>query len=64
MTTKELVRQTLDGLPDDVTIDEVIERLYLLRKIEEGLRQAEAGDVMDHDEFERETRGWAASSES
>lgn len=57
MTTKELVRQTLDGLPDDVTIDEVIERLYLLRKIEEGLRQAEAGDVIDHEDVEREFLG-------
>jgi predicted transcriptional regulator len=56
MTTKELVRQTLDGLPDDVTIDEVIERLYLLRKIEEGLRQAEAGDVIDHEDVKREFR--------
>lgn len=63
MTTKELILRTLDGLPDEVSIDEVIERLYLLRKIEEGLRQAEAGDVMDHDEFEQETLRWSAGSE-
>jgi hypothetical protein len=28
MTTKERIKQTIDGLPDDVTIDVVIERLY------------------------------------
>lgn len=59
MTTKELIRQTLDGSPDDVSIDAFIERLYLLRKIEEGLRQAAAGDVMDHDEFEQESLRWS-----
>ena len=53
MTTKELIRQTLEGSPDDVSIDAFIERLYLLRKIEEGLRQVEAGDVMDHEVVKR-----------
>ncbi|RIK74077.1 MAG: hypothetical protein DCC68_23720 [Planctomycetota bacterium] len=49
MTTKELVLRTLDELPDDASIEDVIERLYLLRKIEIGLRQAEAGELIDHD---------------
>ncbi len=56
MMTKELVLQTLQSLPDDVSIDEVIERLYVLRKIEEGLRQAAAGDVIDHEDVVREFR--------
>jgi predicted transcriptional regulator len=36
-----------------VSIDAFIERLYLLRKIEEGMLQAAAGDVMDHEEVQR-----------
>jgi hypothetical protein len=36
----------------------VIDRLYLLRKIELGIAQADAGDLIDHDtlmsELERE----------
>jgi predicted transcriptional regulator len=59
MTTKELVRQTLDGLPDNVTMEEVIERLYVLRKIEIGLRQVEAGDVIEHEEVKRRFRDTA-----
>lgn len=49
MTTKELVLRTLEFLPDDASIDDVIERLYLLRKIEIGLRQADAGNLIEHE---------------
>jgi predicted transcriptional regulator len=49
MTTKELVLRTLDDLPEDASIDDVIERLYLLRKIEIGLRQAESGELIEHE---------------
>jgi hypothetical protein len=49
MTNKELIQRTLDDLPDNVSIDDVIERLYLLRKIEIGLRQAQAGELIEHE---------------
>ena len=51
ITTKQRIQAAVDELPDDVSIDEAIDRLYLLQKLDEGLRQAAAGDVMDHDEF-------------
>ena len=51
MTTKDKVIQVMQSLSDDVTLDEVIDRLYLLRKIELGIAQADSGDVMDHDSF-------------
>ena len=57
MTTKELIRQTLDGSPDDVSMDACIERIYILRKIEEVLRRA--ADVMEHEELKRRFRHMA-----
>jgi hypothetical protein len=51
MTTKEKVISVINSLSDEVSLDEVIDRLYLLRKIELGLIQAEAGDSIEHDEF-------------
>jgi predicted transcriptional regulator len=51
MTTKEKAISVIESLDDDVSLDEVIDRLYLLRKIELGIAQADAGDVMEHDEF-------------
>ena len=51
MTTKEKAISLIQSLDDDVSLDVVIDRLYLLRKIELGTAQADAGDVMEHDEF-------------
>ncbi|TWU05798.1 hypothetical protein [Stieleria varia] len=51
MTTKEKAISLIQTLDDNVSLDEVIDRLYLLRKIELGIAQADAGDVMEHDEF-------------
>ena len=51
MTTKEKAISAINSLDDNATLDEMIERLYLLRKIELGIAQAETGDVMPHEEF-------------
>jgi len=51
MTTKEKAISLIQSLDDDVSLDDVIDRLYLLRKIELGITQADAGDLMEHDEF-------------
>ncbi len=51
MTTKEKAISLIQTLDDDVSLDDVIDRLYLLRKIELGLAQADADDVMEHDAF-------------
>lgn len=51
MTTKEKAISLIQTLDDHASLDEVIDRLYLLRKIELGIAQADAGDVMEHDAF-------------
>ena len=51
MTVKERILAAIQRLPDDVSYDDAIERLRLLRSIEIGIAQADAGDVMDHEEF-------------
>lgn len=51
MTSKQKALAVINTLGDDVSLDDVIDRLYLLRKIELGLAQADSGDVMEHDEF-------------
>jgi len=49
-TIKQRAIEALQALPDDATIDDAIERLCLLAKIEEGLRQSDAGQLTDHEE--------------
>ena len=51
MTSKEKAIAAIQTLEDDASIDEMIDSLSLLRKVEIGLAQAAAGDVVDHDEL-------------
>jgi hypothetical protein len=51
MTSKEKIIALIKRLDDDVTIEEAIDRLNLLRKIEIGIAQVDSGDYLEHDEF-------------
>ena len=45
----EIVR-IIQDLPDDATVEDAMERLYFLAKIERGLQQSE-GDTISHEEI-------------
>ena len=51
MNPKDKAIAVINSLGDDVTLDDVIDRLYLVRKIELGIAQADAGDVVEHEQF-------------
>lgn len=52
-TEKERALEAIRTLPDGATIDEAIERLCFIAKIEEGLRQSDAGLVVSHEEIKK-----------
>lgn len=49
-SAKKLLRETLDKLPDDATLEEAIERLLFLAEIEQGISDADAGRMISHEE--------------
>ena len=53
-TEKQRAIEALRTLPDQATIEDAIERLCFIAKIEEGLRQSEAGQLVSHDEVKRQ----------
>ncbi|HUV66532.1 MAG TPA: hypothetical protein VMW24_21770 [Sedimentisphaerales bacterium] len=48
MTMKEKVLQAVSNLPDDASIEDVMDRLLFMAKIERGLQQADAGQTIAH----------------
>lgn len=56
-TAKERVLEILRDLPDSATVEDVMERLYFLAKLDDGLRQAEAGETISHEEARRRALG-------
>lgn len=52
-TDKQKALEAIQALPETATIDEAIERLCFIAKIEEGLRQSQSGEVISHDEVKK-----------
>ena len=51
MTRKERILKIVSKLPDDVSYDQVLYKLGVLRAVEAGTTDMEAGRVMDNDEL-------------
>lgn len=47
---KDRVLDAVRQLPDDAGVEEAMERLYFLAKVERGIREEEQGKVVDHEE--------------
>jgi len=58
MTTKERVLQAGNSLPEDASIEDVMERLLFLAKIERGLQQADAGQTISHSKVKERMAKW------
>lgn len=56
-TTKDRLLEAVQQLPPDATVEQAMERLYFLAKVEEGLRQVNAGQVVSHEEARRRLLG-------
>lgn len=56
MQTKQTVRQILDRLPDDCTIEDVLYHLYVIRSVERGLAEADAGKTIPHEQVVEDLR--------
>ena len=44
-------------LPDSATVEDAIERLYLLAKVERGIEQSDAGDTIAHEDIKKRFLG-------
>lgn len=58
MTNKEKVIQAVQTLPDDASIEDAMARLLLLAKVERGLQQADAGELIDHSDVKERMAKW------
>jgi predicted transcriptional regulator len=52
-SAKDLLKQAVDKLPPDATVEEAMERLLLLSKIQQGIAEADAGKTVPHEEVRR-----------
>lgn len=58
MITKTQIRNTLDSLPENVTIEQVIEHLIFLDKVQKGLEDSENGRIITVEEAKQKLTKW------
>ncbi len=58
MLTKTNVIESLKVLPDNFTIDELLEHLVFVQKVEEGLKQSENGNTISSEEAKKRLDKW------
>jgi predicted transcriptional regulator len=56
-TVKEEAKRLIEGLPEQATWDDVMYEFYIRKKVETGLKAAEAGEVVSHEEVKRQLIG-------
>jgi len=59
MLTKETVKKTINSLPETFTIDELIDQLIFIEKVEEGYQQSESGKVVSNEDVKLMIDKWS-----
>ncbi|NCO83971.1 MAG: hypothetical protein COZ31_01285 [Nitrospirae bacterium CG_4_10_14_3_um_filter_44_29] len=57
-TVKQEVSNLLNRLPEDCSLEDVQYHLYVLQKIERGLKDVEEGRVYSQEEVEKKMSKW------
>jgi predicted transcriptional regulator len=57
-SVKQSVIHLIEGLPRDVTIADIVAELYLHEKVQEGLRQLDDGQGVDHEDAKQRLGKW------
>lgn len=57
-TIRERVLRLVEEMPSDVTWEDVMERIYLLQKVERGRQQIAAGQGISHAEAKQRMKRW------
>ncbi len=62
MTTKEIVRDLLEHLPDDVSLAEVAEKVRFVAAVREGIESYEREGGIPIEEVEAQIPSWVKSA--
>ena len=58
MLTKEAVTKQIKELPDEFTLDELIEKLLIIDKVNRGLLDVEEGRIVSEIELDKRMAKW------
>jgi hypothetical protein len=50
---KQSVIEMIERLPENASVEDILAELHLKQKVDEGLRQLDAGEGIEHEEAKR-----------
>ncbi len=56
--TKDKLMQVADSLPSEFSIDDLLEKLIVVQKIEEGLKQSANNQVLSTEDAKKRMKKW------
>lgn len=57
-SAKQDALQAIERLPDDAPLDEIVYRLYVMGKIQQGLKDIDAGRTIASEDLAHEIEAW------
>ena len=60
MLTKKLVNSQIKEMPEEFTLDELIERLIIVEKVNRSLKEVEQGKTISEEELDKKMAKWFA----
>jgi hypothetical protein len=58
MTTKDAVLEMIRRMADDATVTDIMAELYFRQKVDDGLRQLDAGEGIDDEQARQRLARW------
>ena len=55
---KDKVLQTVNELPSEFNLEDLIEKLIFIEKVEEGIKAANEGKTISHQKLKEEIKKW------
>jgi hypothetical protein len=57
--TRNKAKEVIEQMPESFQIDQLIEKLIFMEKVEEGLNDIKNHDVISHDEVVKQASSWS-----
>ena len=58
MLSKKSIQKQIQNLPDEISLEDLIDQLIFLDKIEKGIEDVKANRTISNDEMKKEIDSW------
>ena len=58
MLTKTKIKEVIENFPEEISIDDFIDKLIFIEKTEKGNKQSENGEIISEEELNKEIEKW------